>query len=168
MVEALSRLLRETISAKDKINSLEHELQIVDNYITIQKIRYGDRLQYRKSVPDSLLDIRLPHLTIQPLVENSIYYALEEVIGPCLIEVSARQEEDYFIVSVKNNGSQFEPHALENMINGTSPGHGFGVGILNIQKRIQIICGNEYGLELCNENDDIAVVNIYLPGGHHG
>lgn len=167
MVEALGRLLRETISVKDKVNSLGRELEIVDNYITIQKIRYGDRLQYRKSVPDSFLDIRLPHLTIQPLVENSIYYALEEVIDPCLIEISAHKEADYFIISVKNNGSQFEPHALENMLNGTSPGHGFGIGILNIQKRIQIIYGNKYGLELCNENDNIAVVNIYLPGGHH-
>ena len=167
MVEALGGLLRETISAKDKVNSLAHELQIVSNYMTIQRIRYGDRLQYREAVPEKLLSIELPHLTIQPLVENAIYYALEEVIGPCLIEVSARQEDDRFVVSVKNNGSQFESHALEHMIDGTSSGHGFGVGILNIQKRIQIIYGTEYGLELCNEGEDIAVVNIYLPGGHH-
>lgn len=167
MVEALGGLLRETISVKDKVNSLKHELQTVSHYMTIQKIRYGDRLQYCEHVPETLLDIELPHLTIQPLVENAIYYALEEIIEPCLIEVSARQENDFYIVSVKNNGSQFENHALENMINGTSSGHGFGVGILNIQKRIQIIYGPQYGLELCNENDDIALVNIYLPGGHH-
>lgn len=149
----------------EKMNSLEHELQIVSNYMTIQKIRYGERLQYRENVSKELLNIQLPHLTIQPLVENAIYYALEEVIGPCLIEVSARQEKDFFVVAIKNNGSQFENQALEKIQNGTTASHGFGIGILNIQKRIQIIYGSEYGLELRNENDDIAVVNIYLPGG---
>lgn len=151
----------------EKINSLGHELEIVSNYMTIQKIRYGERLQYQENVPEKLREIQLPHLTIQPLVENAIYYALEEVIGPCLIEVSARQENDFFIVSVKNNGSQFENQALQKMLDGTTAPHGFGVGILNIQKRIQIIYGPEYGLELCNEKEDVAVVNIYLPGGHN-
>ena len=167
MVESLGNLLRETISVKEKMNSLGHELQIVSNYMAIQKIRYGERLEYYENVPEELLSLQLPHLTIQPLVENAIYYALEEVIGPCRIEVSAHRETDRFIVSVKNNGSQFEDHALEKMLDGTSPAHGFGVGILNIQKRIQIIYGTQYGLELCNEPDDIAVVNIYLPGGQH-
>ncbi len=168
MVESLGRLLRETISVKDKVVSLEHELRITAAYITIQKIRYGDRLEYSEDVPRGLLELQLPHLTIQPLVENAIYYALEEVIGVCRIEVSARKEGELFIVTVKNNGSQFEENALEKMMSGKTAAHGFGVGILNIEKRIQIIYGENYGLELGNADEDTAIVNIYLPGGTDG
>ena len=165
MVESLGSLLRETIRVKEKVVSLKHELEIVSAYITIQKIRYGDRLEYTENVSENLMKLQLPHLTIQPLVENAIYYALEEVIGPCCIEVSAKRSGNLFIVTVRNNGSQFEEHALEKMASGQTSTHGFGVGILNIEKRIQMIYGTEYGLELCNEDEDTAVVNIYLPGG---
>ena len=118
-----------------------------------------------ENVSENLMNLQLPHLTIQPLVENAIYYALEEVIGPCRIEVSAKKSDHLFIVSVRNNGSQFEEYALEKIASGQTSTHGFGVGILNIEKRIQMIYGTEYGLELCNEDEDTAVVNIYLPGG---
>lgn len=165
MVESLGSLLRETIRVKEKVVSLKHELEIVSAYITIQKIRYGDRLEYMENVSENLMNLQLPHLTIQPLVENAIYYALEEVIGPCRIEVSAKKSDHLFIVSVRNNGSQFEEYALEKIASGQTSTHGFGVGILNIEKRIQMIYGTEYGLELCNEDEDTAVVNIYLPGG---
>ena len=167
MVEALGSLLRETISAKEKMYSLRHELKIVVDYMTIQKIRYGDRLQYQEHVPEYLMELQLPPLTIQPLVENAIYYALEEVIGTCHIEVTGKRTEDLCIISIRNDGSQFEDNILEKLQKGTALVHGFGIGILNIHKRIQIIYGPQYGLELCNESEDIAVVNIYLPGGKH-
>lgn len=95
MVESLGSLLRETIRVKEKVVSLKHELEIVSAYITIQKIRYGDRLEYMENVSENLMNLQLPHLTIQPLVENAIYYALEEVIGPCRIEVSAKKVITY-------------------------------------------------------------------------
>ncbi|MDO4321477.1 MAG: sensor histidine kinase [Lachnospiraceae bacterium] len=167
MVEALGSLLRETISAKEKMYSLRHELKIVVDYMTIQKIRYGNRLQYHENVPESLMELQLPPLTIQPLVENAIYYALEEVIGTCHIEVTGRETENRCIISIRNDGSQFEDHILEKLQDGTALVHGFGIGILNIHKRIQIVYGPEYGLELCNEDEDTAVVNIYLPGGNY-
>lgn len=165
MVEALGSLLRETISAREKMYSLRHELKIVVDYMTIQKLRYGNRLQYSENVPECLMNVQLPPLTVQPLVENAIYYALEEVIGACHIEVTGRETDRFCIISIKNDGSQFEDNILEKLQNGTAMVRGFGIGILNIHKRIQIIYGPEYGLELCNENEDTAIVNIYLPGG---
>ncbi len=163
MVEALGALLRITLSQKETTATLGHELQIARHYITIQKMRFEDRLSYEEHIDETLLNISLPQFTIQPLIENAINYALEECVETCFIEIWAEAGEDRVIIQVVNNGSQFEEDILERLQAQELKPHGFGIGLLNIHKRLQLIFGQAYGLELYNRDEDHAVAQINIP-----
>ena len=98
MVEALGTLMRETLNTKDKTFTVRRELEIVKSYLTIQQIRFEDRLEYTKQIDDSIMDISLPHLTIQPLVENAINYAMEESTEVCHIQIEGTRSGDYVYI----------------------------------------------------------------------
>ena len=73
--------------------SLADELDIVNRYVTIQKIRFEERLQFELDIPENCLDASLPKLTLQPLVENAIYHALDKMLEPCHIRLSAADQK---------------------------------------------------------------------------
>lgn len=167
MVEALGTLLRETLSSGTRNFTLSHELEIVQYYLTIQRIRFEDRLTYSQEVEPGILDISLPHFTIQPLVENSVNYAMEKSTEVCHIRLEGARLDDTITIDVINNGSQFEANLLEKLENGLITPHGFGIGLLNIHKRIQLTYGTGYGLILFNRDEEHAVARILIPGGTH-
>ena len=167
MVESLGTLMRETLNTKDKTFTVRRELEIVKSYLTIQQIRFEDRLEYTIQIDDSIMDISLPHLTIQPLVENAINYAMEESTEVCHIQIEGTRSGDNVYIDVVNNDSQFEPDLLRKLDQGLVTPHGFGIGLLNIHKRIQLTYGSEYGLHLFNKDDEHAVARIIIPGGEH-
>ena len=74
MTESLGSLLRATLSNKKSLVTLSYELNLILSYITIQQIRFEERLDYREQVPDGLKNALIPPLTLQPLVENAIHY----------------------------------------------------------------------------------------------
>ena len=101
---------------------------------------------------------------MQPLVENAINYALEEMTETCYIQINARQEKSNIIITITNNGSQFPEDLLNKLSNNEISPHGFGIGLLNIQKRIKLQFGNDYGLTLKNnELLNLAIVEIKIP-----
>ena len=105
----------------------------------------------------------VPPLSIQPLVENSIKYGLEEFPDTCSIIISAaRGPEDILVVEVRNNGSFFEEGLLEKLQQSKEQASGTGIGLLNIHQRIQLLFGAEYGLTLYNQ-DGFAVASIRIP-----
>nr|WP_243126277.1 sensor histidine kinase [[Clostridium] hylemonae] len=165
MVESLGTLLRETLSSGTKNFTLSHELEIVQCYLTIQRIRFEDRLTYSQNVDPSILSVTLPHFTIQPLVENSVNYAMEKSTEVCHIWLEGSRHKDTIVIDVINNGSQFEADLLEKLENGLITPHGFGIGLLNIHKRIQLTYGTGYGLTLFNKDEEHAVARIIIPGG---
>jgi len=162
MIEALGSLLRKTLSQKGSETTLRHELEIVHHYITIQQIRFEDQLIYTENIDESLLDIMLPQFTIQPLIENAIQYSREGALDACNIDLIAKSQDDLVIIQVINSGSQFEEQILEKLSNQTTKPQGFGIGLLNIHKRLQLVFGPEYGLTLYNQ-DNHAVAQITIP-----
>jgi len=163
MVEALGFLLRKSLSKKGSETTLRNELEIIHHYITIQKIRFEDQLVYSENIDESLLDIILPQFTIQPLIENAIQYSREGALEACHIDLTAIPRDDLVIIQVINSGSQFEEHILEKLHNQTTKPQGFGIGLLNIHKRLQLIFGPEYGLTLYNQDANHAVAQITIP-----
>lgn len=160
MVESLAVMLRATLSKSDTVFTLKKELHLVENYMIIQKYRFDDRLQY--DISTELYDIEIPKLIIQPLVENAIHYGLEENTEECMIHIKAEKAENMVKISVSNTGSFFDEDLMERLQNGEISPKGHGIGLLNIQKRIQMSFGNQYGITLYNE-DDKAVAVISLP-----
>ena len=165
IVQSLAALLRATLSNKKSLMPLNYELNLVNNYITIQKIRFEERLQfhlYEEACTDELKNALVLPLTLQPLLENAIRYGMEEMTETCEISIYPYRKGDLLIIEVANQGSCFEENLLEKLQNGSKNSHGFGIGLLNINQRIQMLFGESYGLSFRNEEDK-AIAIITLP-----
>ena len=162
MAESLGTLLRSTLSNSESLVTLNYELELVHAYITIQKIRFEDRLDFSAAVDEGLDRILIPPLSIQPLIENAIRYGMEEMTDTCHVKLQIRHTEGQILIRVKNDGSSFENDLLEKLRQHDKEPGGFGIGLLNIDQRIRLLFGNSSGLVLMNE-DDCATAEIYIP-----
>lgn len=187
MVESLGALLRSSLSQKKSLLPLSEELTLVQRYLMIQKIRYEERLSYSYQIDGTTLqdhdinpledlsqffaqkldyvpaDVQLPPFSIQPLVENSIKYGLEQYPEECSIIITVTTTaDDKLLIQVKNDGSAFKSNLLEKLQQTQEHAKGLGIGLLNINQRIQLLFGREYGLRLYNQKG-FAVAEICIP-----
>lgn len=167
MVESLGTLLRASLSNRKPLVSVAYELELVDSYITIQQIRFENRLAFQVNMDPEAARGIIPPLTIQPLVENAIRYGLEEMTEICHLYLEIHVKDNLLIVQMKNEGSYFEDNLLEKLKQKQKNPHGFGIGLLNIDQRIKLLFSKEYGLSLSNE-DGYAVATITLPFQEEG
>lgn len=162
IAESLGFLLRENLNNYNSLVPLEHELQLAKSYITIQQIRFGERLVYSVNVDPSLLNLGVPAMAIQPLLENAVRYGVEENIDPCHIVVNVSHEGNEAVIRVSNEWSFFEPDLLQKLRNQEIKANGFGIGLINIDERIKLIYGEQYGLTLENTGDTATAI-IHIP-----
>ena len=168
MTTALGSLLRLSLSKNSGDFTLEQEMHLVNNYITIQKIRYQRRLEFSAEIPENLLALSIPKFTIQPLLENAIRYGLEESSETCYISISCKEAMGLLIIRITNTGSSFEDNFMEKLLKEEIRPHGFGIGILNIHRRLQLSYGEDYGVRLYNIEDEetceeCAVAEVHIP-----
>lgn len=162
VVEALRDLLRGTLSEKSETIPLSKELSIAEAYLRIQQIRFGDRLNCDIQADPQLMDVLVPKMSVQPLIENAIKYALEPNTEPCHIYLRTHLREDRFTITVSNTGSQIDEQILSKLASHRTAAEGFGIGLENIDARIKLIFGQEFGLSFYNTSNT-ANVEILLP-----
>ena len=162
MVCSLANLFRSAIKGEEDVIPLEEELQVLENYIQIQEIRFRDRLHFSMTIPEDISRIYVPKLCIQPLVENALKHALEYMTEVCTIHVAVTEEKGYYRITVANTGSQFEADLLEKIESGQITPQGSGVGLVNIDSRLKLIYGDDYGLN-CYNQENMAVVMLKIP-----
>jgi two-component system sensor histidine kinase YesM len=152
MVQALGDLLRASIGGKRPIIPLAEEIELLRQYVLIQKLRYGERLEVEIDVPDTLGEIAVPKLALQPFVENSIKYGLETSDGVCRIQVQARLQARNFgeilTIGIGDNGPGMEQALVARIDAGEVEPRGSGVGITNIRDRLFEIYGEEAHLSV--------------------
>ncbi len=163
MVESLGFLLRNSINMKEEILTLEEELEVVRSYVTIQKYRFDERLDFRLEVPERWLSRKLPKLTLQPLLENAIQYALEPTIGTSRIVVRAELSDEGLILTVEDDGPGMPQDTLAQLRSGEMKAKGKGIGLLNIDERIKIAFGEPYGIRIDSAPGAGTRVNVVLP-----
>jgi sensor histidine kinase YesM len=155
VVERLADLLRSALDySRDKLVSLEEELEFLDAYLAIEKIRYGDRLQVSKSIPQDCLVFDVPSFSLQPLVENSIKHAVSQSSAPVTIDIDARCREHQLILTISDDGPGFD-----------QPVHA-GVGLTNIRSRLDFLFGNDASLMIGGNNAGGATVKLVVPCTH--
>lgn len=162
IAESLGHFLRMTLSKNSENFSLKEEIAIIWYYMTIQQQRFDNRLQFTMNVPEYYQDAMVPKLSIQPLLENAVHYALEQITDDCLICLTCSKSEDILQIYVKNSGSEFEENLLEKLQTHEIREKGLGIALLNIQERIQLLFGETYGLSFYNEGE-YAVVKMEIP-----
>lgn len=163
MVESLGFLLRSSISLKETLITVGEELDIVMNYITIQRFRFEERLVFELDVAEDTRSLLLPKMTLQPLVENSIHYALESMLEPCHIRIWTKKEPGKLILVVEDNGPGMEASLLEQVRRGEAPTRGSGIGLSNIEERIVLAFGEGYGVSIESEIEKGTRISITIP-----
>lgn len=165
MVKALAQYYRICLSEGKEIIPLKMELEHIRNYLIIQNMRYGNIISFEENVPENYAYVMVPKLTLQPLVENSIYHGIrvkEGVKGK--IEIAVSEREDSICLTVSDNGVGMKTERIDYINSHISDTEGnIGYGITNINKRIELMYGEQYGLHfLSNEGGGICV-EILLP-----
>nr|WP_286672431.1 sensor histidine kinase [Cohnella hashimotonis] len=162
------------ITRTDEYVLLFKELEHLDTYIDIQKIRFGERLQFKISMDPALKSQYIVKLILQPLVENSLFHGLEGKSGRWMIKIHANRTDadDEILIKVMDNGLGMNEEKLASL-NATLAGEststsesgnlGQGIGLVNIHKRIQIYYGETYGLTIKSWQDRGTVVTIKVP-----
>ncbi|MGM0875780.1 MAG: cache domain-containing sensor histidine kinase [Bacillota bacterium] len=163
MVESLGYLLRNAISLKDDVITVQEEIEMVEHYVTIQKFRFEERLDFSLHIDENVKDCVLPKLIIQPLVENAIHYALEMMMEPCKIRVSAFKDGEFLKLLVEDNGHGMDEKQLEQVKRGEMKTRGNGIGLRNIDSRIKFVFGSQYGLQIDSELNKGTKVLIVIP-----
>lgn len=162
MVQSLAGLLRITLRKDSSYLTLKQEVELLENYMRIQKYRFDDRLNYSIHVAEEIRSIHIPCLCLQPLAENAIRYGLEDNIDDCEIQIEGWIEKELVHLAVRNTGSEFEEDLLEKLREETLQPQGNGIGLINIDDRIRLSFGSEYGLHLYNQ-DQWAISEIIIP-----
>lgn len=162
MTESLGHFLRTTLSSKDQNFTLSQESKVIDCYMTIQQYRFDNRLNFTKDIPEEYSKAVIPKLSIQPLLENAVHYALEQMTDECEIILTCVRNEGNLIISVKNSGSEFEDNLLDKLKTHEIKEKGLGIALTNIEERIHLMFGEEYGLHFYNE-EDYATVKMVIP-----
>ena len=162
LTNALSRMMRQSLSFNETTVTVKEELKLVEDYMLIQCARYKRRLDFRIEVPIELEAVRIPQMTIQPIVENAVKYALEEMLEPCVIRIKGRREGQTAILVVEDNGFGVDENIIQKLDSGEVKAGGNGIGLRNIQKRIQLIFSEQYGLEF-HRIEERTQVRIRVP-----
>ncbi|WP_307417065.1 sensor histidine kinase [Paenibacillus sp. W2I17] len=174
MVGALSRLFRIGLSKGQDYIPLHSEIEHMTSYMQIQQTRYRDRLQYTLNIPEELRDLFVLKLLLQPLIENAIYHGIKGRRGPGHIRVEARLEHNRLLLTVQDNGAGMSNERLAEMqqlleaplasLEASSPGMtGKSYGMLNVQARLRLSFGDEYGIVLESQEGEGTSVTIIHP-----
>ncbi|QAY66971.1 sensor histidine kinase [Paenibacillus protaetiae] len=170
MLVTLSRLLRNTLSHSDLAIQLQQEIQNIDDYIQLQQLRYNNLLHVEYRIDDQTRFLYVPHMILQPIVENAILHGLSQKLnsGEYAGIVISSQLTDNFIhvISVYDNGIGIPNAMLERILEqdaSTIVSDSLHIGLVNIHKRIRLQYGEPYGIELESAEGLYANVRIVLP-----
>jgi len=166
MVGNLSDFFRTSLNDGKTVISIREEIQHVNSYLNIQGVRYQDILTFEIDVPEEIMKYRIPKITIQPLVENALYHGIKNTRGGGVIRVEGTIKDSKVVISVIDNGCGMEPERLLKVRRGIKfkkPAASEIFGLYNVNERISLNFGPEYGIEIDSEYMKGTIVKIILP-----
>ncbi|MCQ4895883.1 sensor histidine kinase [Anaerotruncus sp. DFI.9.16] len=162
VTSALARLFRTSISKGENLVTLLNEVENIKSYLTIQKMRYEDKLSWRVDVQPELLGLMTPKLILQPIVENAVYHGIKMSQAGGEIAISARTAGDRLTITIADSGVGMTAEQLEQLF-VPRPDTDRGIGVINVNNRIRLCFGEEYGLHYFSAPGEGTRVEIWLP-----
>ncbi|MFR5713358.1 MAG: sensor histidine kinase [Clostridium sp.] len=163
MVNALARLFRISISKGHELIPVEKEVEHAKSYLQIQKFRYKNQFQYSFEVQESCLHYYCNKITLQPIIENAIYHGLNRMIDEGFIEIRIFEDGDDVVFTVEDNGVGMTKEQCESILHKEVKGQTGGIGIKNVNDRVKIYFGEQYGMTIESELDEGTKVSIRMP-----
>lgn len=169
MTASLARLLRQSISNEDEVVPIANEVEYARGYLTIQKMRYKDKLEFQIDVDSSILYIPLIKLVLQPIIENAIYHGLKYKESKGLLIVKGFMKDGNAVLQVIDDGVGMDADTLAHIYDRHKVNyHSNGVGVYNVQKRLKLYYGEDYGITYTSELGKGTTATITIPGRQEG
>lgn len=166
LVKMLAKTMRYNIQVTDRLVTLKEELQMVEYYLKIQEYRFGDRITSELTI-DSDVDMkaRILPLTLQPFVENAFVHGLEEKACDARLVIHIYKKKDDIFIEIRDNGKGMDYYELGHLrkIMKDEQGDDNHIGVRNVNQRIRLLFGGEYGVEVDSEKNVGTKVVIHIP-----
>ena len=165
VTDSFMKLLRATFRSKSTFITVREELEYLDNYTDIMKVRFGDNFNIVVNVQDNVKDLYIIKLILQPIVENAIIHGINDIDREKYITISGFLENGKLIFQVEDNGIGMTEDEIKNVLNNKENDKtGFNhIGINNVRSRIKLNCGQEYGLKIESEKNKFTRVTLIHP-----
>lgn len=167
MISALSNFFRIGISKGREVIKIEEEIEHIKNYFFIQHMRYSDDFKYQLEISPEIYNCEILKLTIQPLVENAIYHGVKQKRGQGSILVKGSRIDDNIVIDVMDDGIGMTEERLkevrESLYDKSEKKYALSFGIRNVNDRLRIHYGKDYGIELFSKKDIGTTVRIVIP-----
>lgn len=166
MATALSHLLKNMAKGISSEIPLKEEISLVQDYITIQRFRYGESFRTQFSIAPELEACKIVKFTLQPLIENAIFHGLEPKAGVGEITISAVRKGETLVLCVQDNGVGMEQTQIEAVFSAQAPQSKdslSGLGMRNVADRIRLRYGADYGMHIQSEPGVYTAVSIVVP-----
>ncbi|WP_373212956.1 cache domain-containing protein [Ruminococcus sp. 5_1_39BFAA] len=164
MTASLARLLRQSISNEDEVVSVSQEIEYARSYLTIQKMRYKDKLEFQIDVEPSIGGAQIVKLVLQPIIENAIYHGLKYKESKGLLLVHGYQDGENVVIKIQDNGVGMDAETLAHIFDRHKVNYrSNGVGVYNVQQRLQLYYGSDYGITYQSEKGKGTTATITFP-----
>jgi two-component system LytT family sensor kinase len=156
VIQKLSGLLRKLMQSQEQFVTLREELEAIDEYLDIEVIRFGSRLTVKKSIAPDTLDVIVPSLLLQPLVENCIKHGFARKVGPGTITITSRREGDLAVIEIEDDGLGISDERVPQALSS-------GIGLSNVNERLRVLYGVEGRFTLVGSPGKGAVARVEIP-----
>jgi two-component system LytT family sensor kinase len=156
VIQKLSGLLRKLMQSQEQFVTLREEISAVDEYLDIEVVRFGSRLAVRKSIAPDTLDVVVPSLLLQPLVENCIKHGFARKVGPGTITIRSRRERGLAIIEVEDDGLGISEERLSHALSS-------GIGLSNVHERLRVLYGASGRLTLTGSPGKGTCARVEIP-----
>jgi two-component system LytT family sensor kinase len=156
MVVRLSKVLRRLLRKHENFSTLRDELSFIDDYLSIEVVRFGDKLRFEKDVADDTLDMLVPSMLLQPLVENSIKHGLSGKVEGGAIRIHAHRGESKLYLLVEDDGIGIPESTLATLLDR-------GIGVTNVNERLKVLFGSEYRMWIESQPGQGTRIQIEVP-----
>ncbi|GIP40166.1 putative two-component sensor kinase [Paenibacillus sp. J31TS4] len=166
MLSNLGGILEQSIGRGGTLLPLRREIEYIENYAALMKMKFNERLTLEIDIPEEYRDQEVIKIMLQPIIENSLMHGIEPSSGPGRIVVTAEHKEGRFVLTVQDNGVGIPPDKLEELrgrLAARSNEPLERIGIQNVHDRIRLQYGDEYGLAIYSGVNEGTTVRITLP-----
>ena len=161
MLFEFTKLLRNVLPKASELITLKEEIEIVKAYIDLQKIRYPNQFEVYIDIGEAIRDIKVPALILQPVIENAIFYSIDNEGKKGQINILGYSEEERIIIEIKDNGKGMSNSQINDVFKNKESIN--RVGLVNVHERIQLNYGKIYGIEIISEKGKGTSVRYILP-----
>jgi two-component system, LytTR family, sensor kinase len=156
MVLKLSNILRRLLRKHENFTSLREELSFIDDYLAIEVVRFGDKLRFEKDVDSAALDMLVPSMILQPLIENCVKHGLSSKVEGGTIRLRGRRNDTRLLLSVEDDGVGIPESKLGTMLED-------GIGVSNVSERLKVIFGNDHRMSIESQPGQGTRIEIDIP-----